>query len=200
MSWELLPTDYTDVSWSGYKKYTQISNSDGSVSFVDITEYTNQDNSFFGAYEANRMNEALNTIMSMLENGTDLYEAFTEYFEEQKELFEAAADETSSDFTDYLTALKESYTTEIETFEATQEEVFNTWFQVIKDQLSSDAAGELAVYYTELEERVSELETMIFENYFYASLIVEDDDSDETTYLVDESGNYLLADWKYQIA
>ena len=89
MAWVLLPVDYTDAVWAGLKKYTQIDNSDGTVSFQDVTVYTGKEKSFFGAIDANRMNEALNTIMSMLENGTDLYEAFQNYFALQKQLFEA---------------------------------------------------------------------------------------------------------------
>ena len=84
MAWELLPVDYTDAVWAGLKRYNQINNEDGSVSFQDITSYTGKEKSFFGAKDANRMNEALNTIMSMVENGTDLYTAFQNYFAEQK--------------------------------------------------------------------------------------------------------------------
>ena len=68
MAWELLPVDYTDAVWAGLKRYNQINNEDGSVSFQDITSYTGKEKSFFGAKDANRMNEALNTIMSMVEN------------------------------------------------------------------------------------------------------------------------------------
>ena len=34
MAWELLPVDYTDAVWSGLKKYTEITNDDGTVSFI----------------------------------------------------------------------------------------------------------------------------------------------------------------------
>ena len=66
MAWELLPVDYTDAVWSGLKRYTQVDNPDGTVSFQDVTAYTGREKSFFGARDANRMNEALNTIMNML--------------------------------------------------------------------------------------------------------------------------------------
>lgn len=36
MAWKLLPTDYTDAVWSGLKRYTQVDNSDGTVSFNDV--------------------------------------------------------------------------------------------------------------------------------------------------------------------
>ena len=38
MAWTLLPTDYTDAVWSGLKKYSQVDNSDGTVSFQDVTK------------------------------------------------------------------------------------------------------------------------------------------------------------------
>lgn len=154
MAWELLPVNYTDAVWSGLKKYNTITNEDGTVSFQDVTVYSNKELSFFGAKDANRMNEALNTIMSMLENGTDLYTAFQNYFTLQKGLFEDTANQTQSDFNAYMEGLKAEgdeaidtiktdYRTEIDEFETRQEELFNTWFNFIKGQLGEDVAGNL---------------------------------------------------------
>lgn len=125
MAWELLPVDYTDAVWSGRKKYTEITNDDGTVSFDDVTQYSNREKSFFGAKEANRMDEALNTLMNMVENGTDLYEAFQNYFDTQKTNFESKSE------------------TELEAYKTHQQELFDTWFSSVKGQLSSDAAGSL---------------------------------------------------------
>ena len=154
MAWELLPVNYTDATWSGLKKYTEVQNSDGTVSFQDVTMYSNKENSFFGAKEANRMNEALNTLMSMVENGTDLYTAFQNFFTTQKGLFEDTADATQEDFTAYVEVLeaqgdsiiqtiKTDYSKEIAAFERQQEQLFNTWFEFVKNQLGEDVAGNL---------------------------------------------------------
>ena len=154
MAWELLPTNYTDAVWNGLKKYQEITNEDGTVSFQDVTQYTNRDNSFFGAKDANRMNEALNVIMSMVENGTDLYTAFQNYFTVQQTAFTAEADKTAAEFDAYIAALekegdetletiKTDYRTEITEFEQQQEQLFNTWFELVKGQLSGDVAGNL---------------------------------------------------------
>lgn len=154
MAWTLLPVDYTDAVWSGLKKYQQVTNPDGTVSFQDVTEYSNRDNSFFGALDANRMNEALNTLMSMVESGTDLYEAFQNYFNTQKGLFEDTADATQADFNAYVAALrvegdqaidsiKVDYRAEMDVFESQQQALFTTWFEFIKGQLGSDVAGNL---------------------------------------------------------
>ena len=159
MAWELLPTNYTDAVWNGLKKYQEITNEDGTVSFQDVTQYTNRDNSFFGAKDANRMNEALNVIMSMVENGTDLYTAFQNYFTVQQTAFTAKADQIAEDFDAYIAALekegdetletiKTDYRTEITEFEQQQEQLFNTWFELVKGQLSGDVAGNLL---TEIE-------------------------------------------------
>lgn len=154
MSWELLRTDYTDASWSGLKKFVMSENEDNTVSFQDVTEYTQKENSFFGARDANRMNEALNTIMSMIESGTDLYEAFQIYFDTQKTLFQNASSQDLESFEIYLDGLqaqantdigemKRKYTSEMNTFEAQQQALFTTWFDLIKGQLSTDVAGNL---------------------------------------------------------
>lgn len=154
MAWVLLPVDYTDAVWSGLKRYMQVENEDGTVSFQDVTVYSQKEKSFFGAKDANRMNEALNAIMSMVENGTDLYEAFQKYFADQKVLFEQEADQKQEEFTSYMEGiekqgdtlieeLENGYRTEIDQFEEAQEQLFNTWFEFIKGQLTDDVAGNL---------------------------------------------------------
>ncbi len=116
MAWKLLPTDYTDRMWDGLQKYTEIDNGDGTVSFQDVTAYTSKEKSFFGAYDANRMNEALNILMSMVENGTNLYEDFLNYFAAQKQLFEDAANGELDDFNDSLNEKQESAQTNLDAF------------------------------------------------------------------------------------
>lgn len=195
MAWELLPTDYADTVWSGLKRYNQVDNEDGTVSFQDVTQYSNKEKSFFGAIQANRMNEALNTLMSMVENGTDLYEAFQNYFAVQKNLFEEAADVKANEFDDYTDGLKQSYKSNMELFESQQEQVFEVWFQMMKDQLSKDAAGNLQNQCTELDERLSLLEKMTLRNDFHAPIATDDS---TTTLLVDDMDYAILADWKYK--
>ena len=118
MAWELLPVDYTDAVWSGLKRYNTVNNEDGTVSFQDVTVYSGKEKSFFGAKDANRMNEALNTLMSMVENGTDLYTAFQNYFAVQKDLFEEEADSKAEDFDDYTDNLKAEYQASMAQFES----------------------------------------------------------------------------------
>lgn len=206
MAWQMLPTNYTDAVWAGLKRYTEITNEDGTVSFQDVTQYSNRDNSFFGASDANRMNEALNTIMSMVENGTNLYTDFQNYFTVQKVAFKSEADSINADFEAYVADLKTEgdaaietiktdYKTEIETFEGTQEKVFNTWFELVKGQLSGDVAGNLQNQITVNTERILLLEGMCLTNSFIAPLATDDD---ELTVITDDLGNVILADWKYK--
>lgn len=206
MAWELLPVDYTDAVWSGLKKYNMVENDDGTVSFQDVTQYSQKEKSFFGAYEANRMDEALNTLMSMVENGTDLYEAFQNYFAGQKTLFEKEADSKQSDFDDYIASLesqgdaiietiKTDYRTEITQFESTQQQVFTTWFDLIKGQLGTDVAGNLQNQITEVDTKLTLLEHMTLQNNFYVPLATDDS---TLTLLTDDFGNAILADWIYK--
>lgn len=207
MAWELLPVNYTDAVWSGLKRYSMVNNEDGTVSFQDVTVYSHKENSFFGAKDANRMNEALNTIMSMLENGTDLYTAFQDYFATQKTLFEDTANATQTGFEEYVADLKAEgdeiietiktdYRDEITEFEAAQEQVFNTWFELIKGQLSSDIAGNLQNQITDNAERIVLLEYMAQNNDYVAPITT--DDGDNSAILVDDLGNAIIANWKYK--
>lgn len=195
MAWELLPVDYTDAVWAGLKRYNQINNEDGSVSFQDITSYTGREKSFFGAKDANRMNEALNTIMSMVENGTDLYTAFQNYFAEQKTLFEQEADSKATEFDNYTDNLEQEYKVSMAAFESQQQQIYNAWFQAMKDQLSKDAAGNLQNQCTELDERLTLLEQMTMQNDFSAPLATDDE---AITLIVDDLDYAILADWKYK--
>lgn len=195
MAWELLPVDYTDAVWAGLKRYNQINNEDGSVSFQDITAYTGKEKSFFGAKDANRMNEALNTIMSMVENGTDLYTAFQNYFAEQKTLFEQEADSKATEFDNYTDNLEQEYKANMAAFESQQQQIYNAWFQAMKDQLSKDAAGNLQNQCTELDERLTLLEQMTMQNDFSAPLATDDE---AITLIVDDLDYAILADWKYK--
>lgn len=195
MAWELLPVDYTDAVWAGLKRYNQINNEDGSVSFQDITSYTRKEKSFFGAKDANRMNEALNTIMSMVENGTDLYTAFQNYFAEQKTLFEQEADSKATEFDNYTDNLEQEYKASMAAFESQQQQIYNAWFQAMKDQLSKDAAGNLQNQCTELDERLTLLEQMTMQNDFSAPLATDDE---AITLIVDDLDYAILADWKYK--
>jgi len=216
MAWTLLPTDYTDAVWSGLKKYSQVDNSDGTVSFQDVTVYTNREKSFFGAKDANRMNEALNYIMSMLESGTDLYEEFQTYFTTQKQLFESAGDKvienvralTNAEYDSYVTyvadlkergdsslaEIEQTYEEHMTSYESEQKKAFDTWFDTIKGQLSEDVAGSLQNQTTELDERLSALEHMVLKNDFTAPLTVDN----SGTLLVDDLGFAIVADWKYK--
>lgn len=217
MAWENLPTNYQDAVWSGLRKYTQINNGDSTVSFQDVTVYSQKDNSFFGAKDANRMNTALNTIMAALNKGTDLYEDFLAYFNGQKTQFEKKATQTQDGFTAYvnnlkskgdtnianlktegdklISQIKNGYASDIDVFKNAQEAAFNAWFKAMQDALSQDVAGNLQNQYTELEERLTLLESMTIRNHFTAPLATNDS---SVTLIVDENNNAILAEWHHK--
>ena len=189
MAWELLRVDYTDASWTGLKKYNQISNHDGTVSFQDVTQYSNLDNSFYGARDANRVNEAINTIMSMIEGNNDLYTAFQNYFNTQKSQFRSRGDASISE-------IENTYRTHMNDYEREQVEAFTTWFNGIKNQLSGNAVGNLQNQVNEVDDRLTRLEHMALTNQFSAAIAVNN--SGNTVLLVDETGKAIIADWKYE--
>ena len=154
MAWEMLRTDYVDAVFDGFRKYLQIPNPDGTYSFSDVTAYIVKENAFVGAKDLNAINTAINAIMAALNNGTNLYDVFTQFFEDQQGLFKEAADKYSETFLLYLEQLKkdveaqckdlqEDYIQEMERFENVQQLVFMQWFEMIRNQLSNDAAGSL---------------------------------------------------------
>lgn len=207
MAWSLLPTNYTDAVWNGLKKYKKVDNTDGTVSFNDVTAYTNKETSFFGAKDANKMNGALNYIMSMLENGTDLYEEFTTYFENQKKLFKTSGDTSYNELKQYFTVLKSNgdasldtiekdYKSRMNAYESEQKTAFNSWFGNLKDQLSTNVAGNLQNQCTELDERLAALERMTIQNEYSAPIVVNE--SESAVLLVDDDGDAIVADWKYK--
>ncbi len=162
MAFELLRTDYVDATFEGLRRYLVSENGDGSVSFHDITNYTVKEKSFFGAKDANTINTAVNAILAALENGTDLYEVFTQFFELQKTLFLEESDAKQGDFTAYIMQLREymdrkwdelktEYTGDIQYFKDVQENAFNVWFQMVRDQLTNDVAGHLQTQIGNLE-------------------------------------------------
>lgn len=207
MAWSLLPTNYTDAVWNGLKKYTKVDNADGTVSFNDVTAYTNKETSFFGAKDANKMNGALNYIMSMLENGTDLYEEFTTYFENQKKQFKISGDTSYNELKQYFVVLKSNgdasldtiekdYKSRMNAYESEQKTAFNSWFGNLKDQLSTNVAGNLQNQCTELDERLAALERMTIQNEYSAPIVVNK--SGPAVLLVDDDGDAIVADWKYK--
>lgn len=189
MAWELLPVNYTDVSWVGLKKYNQIPNADGTVSFQDVTQYSNLDRSFYGARDANRVNEAINTIMSMIEGNNDLYTAFQNYFNTQKSQFRSRGDASISE-------IENTYRTHMNDYEREQVAAFTTWFNGIKNQLSGNAVGNLQNQVNEVDDRLARLEHMTLTNQFSAAITVNN--SGNTVLLVDETGKAIIADWKYE--
>lgn len=164
MAWTPLKENYTDAIWAGLKKYNLIENSDDTISLQDVTVYSNKENSFFGAKDANAMNAAINVIMAMLENGTDLYTNFQNYFATQQTLFEETADEKQAGLTAYVANLEAQgdaliqqietdYSAEIQNFEDIQEQIFNVWFASVRGQLDGDVAGQIINRLNAIDER-----------------------------------------------
>lgn len=72
---DLLRTDYKDdvlnASVNTQRKYQMITNADGTVSFVDVTSYS-QVGDTYGSAEINKTNEKVNSVIKSL-NGLTLY-------------------------------------------------------------------------------------------------------------------------------
>lgn len=59
-----LKTNYRNIAWNGLRKYQLIQNQDGTVSFLDVTEYTNVQDAKVLANDLNTNNDLVNRIMA----------------------------------------------------------------------------------------------------------------------------------------
>ena len=64
MTWTNLKTDYKNIQWDGLRKYQMIQNQDGTISFLDVTEYANAQDANVLANGLNQNNDAVNRIMA----------------------------------------------------------------------------------------------------------------------------------------
>lgn len=64
MLWVNLPTNHQNISWTGDQKFRLTENQDGTVSVVDVTDYSHKAESNVPASEINKSNEAVNELMN----------------------------------------------------------------------------------------------------------------------------------------
>lgn len=62
----MLKTDYKDDVYSGERKYQETQNADGTVSFNDVTEYT-QEGDVYGSEDVNATNKAVNELYKVIQ-------------------------------------------------------------------------------------------------------------------------------------
>ena len=193
MAWEPLKTDYVDAVFEGLRKYQQIINSDGTYSFADVTNYLIKEGSFIGAKDINTMNVAMNLIMAAVNNGTNLYDAFTQFFADQQTLFEKTVNDYNGGFEEYLANLREivendckqlenDYTKEISDFIDAQESAYNLWYQGVKDQCAQLQSG-----YVEDITKFKEIQETAFNIWF--DLIKNQLNKDAAGHLQQQIGN-----------
>lgn len=97
MSWTNLRTNFKNLVWSGLRKYIKFDNPDQTVSFEDVTEYMDTENTQMTAEELNQMTDAINQIM-----GGDLF--YTE--DEMDTLLAGKANATHNHDTVYVKLAK----------------------------------------------------------------------------------------------
>jgi hypothetical protein len=85
--------DILDVSVNTKRKYQMENNGDGTVSFTDVTEYTQQGDSF-GASDMNATNGKVNTLESDIGEINDNLNGFTFYSAGEIDLVASVADDS----------------------------------------------------------------------------------------------------------
>lgn len=94
-----------------------------------------------------------------------------------------------------FTASKES---DYSRWSAAEKASFDTWFETIKNQLSTDVAGSLQNQLVEHEDRLALIEKMVIQNDISAPINLSE--SGDAVILVSDSGEAIVADWKYKYA
>lgn len=64
---EQLKENYKNDVYVGNRRYTMITNDDGTISLVDVTTYTEEGDDF-GASDINATNKAINDLMQMIKD------------------------------------------------------------------------------------------------------------------------------------
>ena len=90
--------------------------------------------------------------MASLEEGTDLYEVFSQFFEDQKKLFQAAEEEYINN----------------------QQNIIADWYELMKGQISKDAAANLQAQINAIDYMYIKDE-MIYLPQTRASYLVDDE-------------------------
>lgn len=104
-----------------------------------------------------------------------IFTQFNAYYEEFKENAES----------DY-SAWSETYQSTWSAWMSTQQSAFNTWFENVKNQLSTDVAGQLQVEIDELDSRTTNLEQMVIQGEAFAAAEVS------TGELLATDDNYVI--------
>lgn len=234
MAWELLRTNYKDAVWSGNRKFRLVNNPDSTVSLTDVTQYRVIQDAFMNARDTNRTNEAINALLAALDQNTNLYAYFANFFNEQKTAFQTKENEVRSELAAMgddakedlqnrvdaiaadlfnrvavalaalqakadsdLEGMKDTYEYILDLFMGNKGSEFATWFDAIKGQLDTDAAGRLQNEVNEQEDRLLSLERMVIQNDIIAPINMNNG-SGTPVLLVDDTGSAIVANWKYE--
>lgn len=151
---------------------------------------TNKENEY-STWTADKMAEYVQWVADKqtdYTNWTNTKKAeYVAWMAEQEGIFEDWAQDHRDEYDAWIAARESEFQTWYSTHTTQWTNDFTTWFDNIKDQLSSDIAGHLQAEIDDLNAVVSNLEAMLFTGLlFFAS------STDAGEYLVTSSGEYLL--------
>lgn len=125
---------------------------------------------------------------------TQITQQFNAFFEEYREEIE----QNYEAYEALIRQLEQQGQLDLTEATAQLQQQFETWFEQIKDQLDTDAAGRIQNELNEQENRLALLEKMVIQNDITAPINLNESGSGDPVLLVDESNNAIIADWKYE--
>ncbi len=150
------------------------------IDHLDTEAFYTQLNAFYAEFVS-----MSNASYAQFENmAQTAYENFTQAIDDYEEDLEARGEAQ-------LTAITNS----LAEFQRTSQNAFNAWFASVQDLLDEDVAGHLINIANDHEQRLTLAEYMAIHNDYFAPL-----KDDEGYTIVDDEGNAIMVDWKYNYA
>ncbi|MCH4205284.1 MAG: hypothetical protein LKF53_02680 [Solobacterium sp.] len=125
---------------------------------------------------------------------------FSQFAKQFADYFSSFKNDTAADITTWfsgektvLTAWKDNREKDYETWYSERQSAFDKWFAEVVGKMSEDVAAKLVETTTELDTRLSLMESMVLNNDM--SVPITDDVGN---LIVDDDGNAILAEWKYK--
>lgn len=160
----------------------------GVVDQVDASALTKQFDDFFDSYTEKTLenyNQYLKDIEAYKQGAEN---GFTNWSITQKDNITQWENDYKDSFSTWMTDQQ----TDMTNWKSQQTADFNTWFSSLKSALDGDIATKLTTKTDDHEERIAFLEYMARANDYFAPLI-----DDDGNYILDDAGNAIIVDWKY---
>ena len=144
----------------------------GVVDQIDTTDIFNQFEAFFSEFKQSQTDD-------FDQWSADKKAEYEQFVSDEKKDYDDWTDDKKTEFNQWFSQNTTGWSAE-----------FNEWFNSVKDQLSEDAAGQLANMFNEVDARIGNLELMLVSEVVWFLSEISTGETLET-----EAGEALMFDW-----